>query len=113
LPEFATEALREEADGMDAGEKGTISIHLVHEALVGVRQRGIDVELLLAQAGISPVLLDSAQARVSPANYGMLWNLIAQALDDEFFDMDSHPMKSEASRCCAIACSMRARWKRL
>ena len=57
-------------------------------------QRGIDVEPLLAQAGISPVLLDSAQARVSPANYGMLWNLIAQALDDEFFGMDSHPMKS-------------------
>lgn len=79
---------------MEERDKGTISICFVQEALVGVRQRGFDVEGLLLQAGISPSLLESTQARVSPANYGALWNLIARTLDDEFFGMDSHPMKS-------------------
>jgi len=75
-------------------ERGTISIGFVHEALVGVRERGHDAVALLRQAGISPALLDSEQARVSPERYGALWLLIARALDDEFFGLDSRPMKS-------------------
>lgn len=75
-------------------ERGTISIGFVHEALAVVRQRGLDATALLHEAGISPALLDSEQARVSPERYGALWLLIARRLDDEFFGLDSRPMKS-------------------
>lgn len=75
-------------------ERGTISIGFVDEALVVVRQRGLDAAALLREAGISPSLLDSPQARVSPERYGALWLLIAERLDDEFFGLDSRPMKS-------------------
>lgn len=75
-------------------EKGTISICFVDEALACIRQRGIDQNILLNQAGISPELLSAPQARVSSKNYGQLWHVIAQSLDDEFFGMDSHRMKA-------------------
>lgn len=81
-------------DAMAEQEKGTISIGFVHEALVAVRERGLDAETLLREAGISPVLLDAPQARVSPERYGALWLLISEELDDEFFGLDSRPMKS-------------------
>ncbi|MBL8428477.1 MAG: AraC family transcriptional regulator [Dechloromonas sp.] len=81
---------------MDANntEKGTISICFVEEALRGIRQLGFDCNALLLQAGISPELLSSPQARVSSTHYGQLWHGIAQTLDDEFFGMDSHRMKA-------------------
>lgn len=75
-------------------DKGTISIGFVQEALVGVRERGFDALDLLNRAGISPELLNAPQARVSSAHFGLLWHLIAEAMDDEFFGMDSHPMKA-------------------
>ena len=75
-------------------EKGTISIAFVEEALVCLRERGLDAEGLLRQAGISPELLGAPQARVSSTHYGQLWHGIAQTLDDEFFGMDSHRMKA-------------------
>lgn len=75
-------------------DKGTISIRFVREALAGVRERGLDADLLLHQAGISPELLNAPQARVSSAHFGVLWHQVAQALDDEFFGMDSHRMKA-------------------
>lgn len=74
-------------------EKGTIAIAFVHEALVCVRARGIDGESLLREAGIAPELLLSPQARVSSLHYGQLWHRIAQAIDDEFFGLDRHPMR--------------------
>ncbi|MDD5297727.1 MAG: AraC family transcriptional regulator [Rhodocyclaceae bacterium] len=74
-------------------EKGTIAISFVQEALAGVRARGLDAGAMLAAAGISPELLTTPLARVSSDHYGALWHLIAQALDDEFFGMDSRPMK--------------------
>ena len=76
-----------------ASEKGTISIGFVQEALVCVRERGLDAEAMLLTAGISPELLNTPLARVSSAHYGALWHLIARTLDDEFFGMDSRPMK--------------------
>lgn len=75
-------------------EKGTISISFVEEALVCIRERGLDADRLLRQAGISPELLASPQTRVSSTHYGQLWHGIAQTLDDEFFGMDSHRMKA-------------------
>lgn len=78
---------------MDDRERGTIAICFVHEALAASRQRGLDVEALLRAADIGPSLLAAPQARVSPDRYGALWHAIAQALDDEFFGMDSRPMR--------------------
>jgi AraC-like DNA-binding protein len=54
----------------------------------------LDARTLLARANIAPQLLDSPRSRVSPRQYGALWKAIAQVLDDEFFGLDSHPMKS-------------------
>src|SRR5574343_1177380 len=75
------------------GEKGTISIAFVDEALACLRRRGIDEGPILQAAGISPELLAWPQARVSSAHYGTLWHGIAQVIDDEFFGLDSHPMR--------------------
>lgn len=75
-------------------EKGTISIRFVEEALVGVRERGLDPAPLLHQAGISPELFEQAQARVSARQYAALWHQIARRMDDEFFGMDRHRMKA-------------------
>ena len=75
-------------------EKGSISICFVHEALACIRSRGLDQNALLLQVGISPELLAFPSARVSSRQYGALWHLIAQTLDDEFFGMDSHRMKA-------------------
>jgi AraC-like DNA-binding protein len=78
---------------MDDRERGTIAICFVEEALVEAARRGVDVHALLAAAGIPPSLLASPQARVAPERYGALWHAIARALDDEFFGLDSRPMK--------------------
>lgn len=75
-------------------EKGTIAIAFVHEALVCLRERGLDERPLLERAGISPELLALAQARVPSSAYGLLWHGIAQQIDDEFFGLDSRRMKS-------------------
>ena len=75
-------------------EKGSISICFVHEALACIRSRGLDQNDLLMQVGISPELLASPHARVSSRHYGALWHLIAQTMDDEFFGMDRHRMKT-------------------
>jgi AraC-like DNA-binding protein len=75
-------------------EKGTISIAFVQEALVCLKEQGIDERVMLMQAGISPELLTAPQARVSSSHYGVLWHSIAQSLDDEFFGLDSHRMKA-------------------
>ena len=85
-------------------ERGTIAICFVEEALQAVRARGLDAEALLLQVGISPSLLEAQQARVSTAQYGALWRSIAQALDDEFFGLDSRRMKlgSFAMLCRAV-----------
>jgi AraC-like DNA-binding protein len=85
-------------------ERGTIAICFVEEALWAVRARGLDPEPLMVQVGISPSLLEAPQARVSTAQYGALWRSIAQALDDEFFGLDSRRMKlgSFAMLCRAV-----------
>lgn len=59
---------------MDTGsqEKGSVSICFVDEALACVRQRGLDPDQLLMQAGISPELLHLPNARVSSRHYAEL-----------------------------------------
>jgi AraC-like DNA-binding protein len=85
-------------------DKGAVAIYFVAEALRHVRSRGLDAEDLLLQAGIDPTLLHAPKARVSTAQYGALWRLIAMALDDEFFGLDSRQMKvgSFAMLCRAV-----------
>lgn len=85
-------------------KKGTISIRFVAEALAEARRRGLDVPALTARAGFSAELLAMPLARVSPQQYGALWHALAAALDDEFFGMDSHPMRpgSFALLCHAV-----------
>lgn len=79
----------------EGGDKGSIAIDFVREALAELRGRdGVDLDALLRAAGIAPELLDAPRARVSPARYGALWHLLARAFDDEFFGMDSRPMKA-------------------
>lgn len=74
-------------------DKGTTSIALVHEALYSAKQRGIDVALALGKADIDPQLLDAPKARVSAGSFAQLWIELADLLDDEFFGIDSHPMR--------------------
>lgn len=74
-------------------QRGTISIHLVGEALVEARARGLDVPAILTEAGIEPALLDEPDARVPATHYAALWLGLARAMDCEFFGMDRHPMR--------------------
>jgi len=76
-----------------APDKGTTSIGLVHEALQGARARGLDVSAILQQAQIDPQLLEAPHARVSAGAFSRLWVALSDALDDEFFAIDSHPMR--------------------
>ena len=74
-------------------ERGTVSASFVDTALRCAERRGISREILLERAGIAPAVLAAPLARVSAAQYGRLWSAIADALDDEFFGQDSHPMR--------------------
>lgn len=87
-------------------DKGTTSMSLVHEALFGALQRGVDVQPVLRAAGIDPGLLDAPQARVSAVAFSRLWIALADVLDDEFFAIDSHPLR-RGSFCllCHVALS--------
>ena len=74
-------------------ERGTIAGVLVEEALRCAERRGVARIEMLALAGIKPATLAAPLARVSAAQYGRLWSAVADALDDEFFGQDSHPMR--------------------
>lgn len=74
-------------------EKGSISIYFVHSALEPILERGLAPDELLQQAGISPVLLQSPQSRVTAQNFSSLWLGVARTLDDELFGQDSRRMK--------------------
>ena len=73
--------------------KGTISIALVHEALLCAKEKGFDIYEILNKAEISLELFESTKARISVSAYAKLWTEIANLMNDEFFGMDSHPMR--------------------
>ncbi|MCW2271519.1 HTH-type transcriptional regulator VirS [compost metagenome] len=83
---------------MLAAYKGTTSISLVREALFGAAQRGLCTALPLQQARIDPQLLLSPNARVSAAAFSRLWVALSDMLDDEFFAIDSHPLRRGSFR---------------
>ena len=88
----------------DAQDKGTISIGLVHEALLVATARNLDIAGVLQQAGSEEKLLGAPRARVPAVTYARLWAALADAMDDEFFGMDSHPMRRGSYRlmCHAV-----------
>ncbi|MCK9817082.1 AraC family transcriptional regulator [Pseudomonas sp. MAFF 302046] len=49
--------------------------------------------MALANADIDPQLLNAPKARVSATSFARLWVEIADLLDDEFFGIDTHPMR--------------------
>lgn len=67
----------------------SICMSLVHEALHGAKQHGIDTTALLQQAQID----ESIHTRVSIEQYAQLWVLLADAMNDEFFGMDRRPLR--------------------
>ncbi|RJG03387.1 AraC family transcriptional regulator [Noviherbaspirillum sedimenti] len=85
-------------------EKGSISIFFVRSALAPVIEQGFDADELLRNAGISPSLLQTPQARVTPQNFSALWLAVAHTLNDELFAQDSRRMKvgSFAMLCQAL-----------
>ena len=74
-------------------EAGTVSIHFVREALQAVAGNGVPQSVALEAAGIPSEFLDEPLARVSPAQFGALWRAIARHLQDEFFALDTHPVR--------------------
>ena len=74
-------------------KKGTISICFVAEALAEAKRCGLDIAALTARAGFSSDLIAMPLARVSPQQYGALWHVLAAEQGDEFFGMDTHPMR--------------------
>ncbi len=86
-----------------AVDKDTVSICFVKEAIYGASQRGLDVDAMLRSAGISPDLLELPDARVSAAHYGVLWHVVARALNDELFGLDSHPMRHGSFKLLCFA----------
>jgi AraC-like DNA-binding protein len=77
-------------------ESGTVSIHFVREALQAVSGRGVPEARMLQAAGIPPGFLGEPLARVSPAQFGMLWRTLAKHLQDEFFALDARAVRPGA-----------------
>lgn len=73
-------------------ERAIIGPGFVEDALGCLRARGIDPAPLLAAAGLPP----QVAAPVSNQQYGRLWHLIANAVDDEFFGLAARPMRPGA-----------------
>lgn len=75
-------------------EKGTISVVMVREALLGAVELGLSASELLQGANLPSNLLDDNSARVSVDEYACFWRNMALQLDDEFFAMDPRRMRS-------------------
>jgi AraC-like DNA-binding protein len=71
----------------------TIPIAFVRGMLSGVRARGQPCDIFLADAGISPGLLEHASARVTAAQYVALFRTLIDRLDDEGLGFFSRPLK--------------------
>lgn len=70
-------------------ERHNIAPGFVDDALESVRLRGIDVVPLMAQIGLSERVTEP----VTNVEYGRLWWLIAETIDDEFFGLAARPMR--------------------
>jgi len=79
-----------EMDPYPLVERCLIAADFVDDALQCLRRRGVEAAPLLARAGLPPVVTTP----VSVEQYGVLWRIIAEAIDDEFFGEGAHAMRS-------------------
>ena len=70
-------------------ERHNIAPGFVEDALESVRVRGIDVAPLMAQIDLSERVTEP----VTNVEYGRLWWLIAETINDEFFGLAARPMR--------------------
>lgn len=73
-------------------ENDSVAMYFVHIMLYSLRDQPARAAALLHQAGIDPVLIHEINARVPASAFARLWLILIEALDDEFFDLDSHGM---------------------
>lgn len=78
----------------------TVAIQQVQRVLMGAQHRGMDVPALLSRAGIAPVLLDSALARVSQQQYAALLRVLRRALRDELWGLAAQPIRPGSFGLC-------------
>lgn len=71
----------------------TVPTCLVWEALHDIRPRGGDPNILLQTVGLLPEDLEVPGGRITAELYADLWLAIADAIDDEFFGMNTRRMK--------------------
>ncbi|MCB1888215.1 MAG: AraC family transcriptional regulator [Rhodocyclaceae bacterium] len=83
--------------------RGSIAVQFVADAIGEARRRGHDVDAMLLAAGIPPGRLTSSRGRVSVGEYARLWARLADAMDDEFFGLDRHPMRRGSFRLMSQA----------
>ncbi len=55
--------------------------------------QNMDIALTLKSLAFQRELLNSSKTRVSVSQYAALWTHLSDAMDDEFFGMDSHAMR--------------------
>jgi len=70
----------------------TIAIQQVLGIVQGAQHQGIDIEPLLARAGIAPALLHSPLARISQSQYAALIRLLRRRLRCELWGLLSRPL---------------------
>ncbi len=78
---------------MNRDGKGTISVRLVEEALLGFVSPTLPPELLIQRLGLPPVDLSDPDARIDVAEFSKLWRRLARHFDDEFFGMDPRRLR--------------------
>ena len=70
----------------------TVAIHQVRLAMQGALRRGLDEQRLLHQAGISPLLFESALSRVPVPQYARLLRLLRRVTRDELWGLCAKPL---------------------
>ncbi|MCU1724343.1 MULTISPECIES: AraC family transcriptional regulator [unclassified Pseudomonas] len=73
-------------------ENDSVAMYFVHIMLYSLRDQPARAAALLQQSGIDPVLIHELNARVPASAFARLWLILIEALDDEFFNLDSHGM---------------------
>ena len=91
--------------------KGTISIDLVHEALLNAKAQHYDIAAILTKAAIPLEILYSAKARVSVAQYAALWTALADSMNDEFLAWTAIQCAVAVSNYYLKCCYRPIRWK--
>ncbi|MDB6176412.1 AraC family transcriptional regulator [Paracoccus sp. Z330] len=81
-------------------QRSVIFPGFVRDALGPLLSRGMDTAPVLAEAGIDPAL----SGPVSNMQYGRLWLIISERIEDEFFGLAARPMRpgSFSLMCHAI-----------